>query len=321
ASLLSQEHAGKLPNKTLLDVPKDRFHLVKILFFFYGLNSMLPMNFFTVANDYWMYKFRNTTYDNWDPYHRTPLQIYYHSVLSIVKAVPMMIVSLLAAKYIHKLHLRPRLLCTTFIACVVFVSLTIFVVIDTDDWQFMFLVIIAIIMTVLSVAGVIYRLSQTRLLARFPILYMKFDMYGSGCSSLFSILLQIVSLSIGNDPISRAFIFFVCGTAVVILTFILALASDHLQFYRYYVGNSLEDTQQPPKKFKELIRSGLCIWPSIVQFLILIGAWMCTASVTNLIVSEHYGNGNPWNEKYFVPVVSFLVPTLADCFGKYTVLW
>nr|CAH7753231.1 unnamed protein product [Callosobruchus chinensis] len=301
-SLLSQEHAGKLPTKTSLDVPKDTFHLVKILFFFYGLNSMLPISFFMVANDYWMYKFRNTTYDNWDPYHRTPLQIYYHSVLGIVKAVPVMIVSLLAAKYIHKIHLRPRLLYSTFVACVMFVSLTLFVFIDTDDWQFIFLIIIAIIMTVLSVAGVIFRLSHTRLLARFPILYMKFDMYGSGCSSLFSIFLQIISLAIGNDPISRASIFFVCGTAVVILTFILALASEHLSFYR----------------FKELLRSGFCIWPCIVQFLIIIGAMLGTASVTNLIVSEYYGNGNSWNEKYFVPVVTFLIPTLADFFGKYT---
>ncbi|CAH2018879.1 unnamed protein product [Acanthoscelides obtectus] len=98
---------------------------------------MLPMTFFVVANDYWMYKFRNTNYTNWDPLHRTSIQIYFSSILSTAKAVPVMIVSLLAAKYIHKLHLRPRLLYSTLVICAVFLSLTIFVVIDTDDCKYL----------------------------------------------------------------------------------------------------------------------------------------------------------------------------------------
>nr|CAH7741381.1 unnamed protein product [Callosobruchus chinensis] len=283
-SLLSQEHAGKLPTKTPLDVPKDTFHLVKILFFFYGLNSMLPISFFMVANDYWMYKFRNTTYDNWDPYHRTPLQIYYHSVLGIVKAVPVMIVSLLAAKYIHKIHLRPRLLYSTFVACVMFVSLTLFVFIDTDDCKYYCLVYVCMYFD-LSCWGYLPP-EPYKAAGSFSNLYMKFDMYGSGCSSLFSIFLQIISLAIGNDPISRASIFFVCGTAVVVLTFILALASEHLSFYR-----SVLSISTPFSSGLHDVSTDHC----------------------------HFGPCVPKNrQKYFVPVVTFLIPTLADFFGKYT---
>ncbi|VEN46947.1 unnamed protein product [Callosobruchus maculatus] len=232
ASIISQEHVDKLPTKQPPDAPKDRFNLVLIIFFFYGLNSMLPLTFFMLANDYWMYKFRNTAYDKWDPRHRTTLQIYFGTIVSIVRAVPVMIVSVLAAIYIHKFHLRPRLVSSTFATSAVFVALTIFVVIDTDDWQLMFLIITAVLMTILGVAGVVFRMSHTRLLARFPLTYMKFDMYGSGCSSLFSIFLQIISLSIGKDSISSALIFFVCGSAVILTSFLLAVASDHLPFYR-----------------------------------------------------------------------------------------
>ncbi|CAH1993832.1 unnamed protein product [Acanthoscelides obtectus] len=278
---------------------------------------MLPMTFFVVANDYWMYKFRNTNYTNWDPLHRTSIQIYFSSILSTAKAVPVMIVSLLAAKYIHKLHLRPRLLYSTLVICAVFLSLTIFVVIDTDDWQVMFLIVVVALMTIQSMAGVIFRISHSRLLARFPIIYQKFDMYGSGCSSLFSIFLQILSLAIGKDPQSSALIFFVSGTTVIGIAFLLGLVSDHLQFYRYYVGDSSEDIKHPPKTFKQLLQAGYCIRHIIIQLFFVLVCMTCTGPVTYLVVSEYYGNGNPWNEKYFVPVVTFLIHDLVGLVTKY----
>nr|CAI5849142.1 unnamed protein product [Callosobruchus analis] len=87
--------------------------------------------------------------------------------------------------------------------------------------------------------------------------------------------------------------------------------------YRYYVGNSSEDIKRPAKSFKELTKVALCIWPNIAHFFIIIVSMICSGSVTYLVVSEYYGNGNAWNEKYFVPVVTFLIPDITGLAGKY----
>ncbi|CAH1993835.1 unnamed protein product [Acanthoscelides obtectus] len=142
-------------------------------------------------------------------------------------------------------------------------------------------------------------------------------MYGSGCSSLFSIFLQILSLAIGKDPQSSALIFFVSGTTVIGIAFLLGLVSDHLQFYRYYVGDSSEDIKHPPKTFKQLLQAGYCIRHIIIQLFFVLVCMTCTGPVTYLVVSEYYGNGNPWNEKYFVPVVTFLIHDLVGLVTKY----
>ncbi|KAL3270274.1 hypothetical protein HHI36_009327 [Cryptolaemus montrouzieri] len=64
--------------------PEDPFHIIYITFFLIGVLLLLPFNFFTTANHYWMHKFRNTTSAQISVDDRTWWQIEFASILVII---------------------------------------------------------------------------------------------------------------------------------------------------------------------------------------------------------------------------------------------
>nr|CAI5831408.1 unnamed protein product [Callosobruchus analis] len=306
-SILTQCSREEIEQKCEV-APVDRFGLVKITILFYSLGTFLPLSFFITANDYWMYKFRDPQYPTADPNHRTSLQAYFASSVSICRAIPSLTVTMAVMRYGHKIHLRTRMLWTLGIMVAAFVALNMFVLVPTDGWQLGFFVIAMALIIVVTGCLTILAMSQTVLTARLPSKYIKWHLYGQGAQGVFSAVLQIICLAIGNNSTQVAMLYFGCGTAVILFTFILAVISERLPFYTYYLGDTTKDTERPVHTLKQIKAAASKTWqPLAVLAVLMIFLPSGHPNITSLVVSEYYGH-----DKYFVPVVTFLFSELVS---------
>ncbi|VEN56649.1 unnamed protein product [Callosobruchus maculatus] len=161
-------------------------------------------------------------------------------------------------------------------------------------------------------------MSETVLTARLPPKYIKWHIYGQGAHGIFSAVLQIICLSIGNNSTQVAFLYFGCGAAVTLFTFILAAISERLPFYTYHMGDTTKDTGRPVHTLEQIKAAASKSWQPVVMLSIMvIFKSSGHPNITSLIVSEYYGHGNLWNDKYFVPVVTFLFSELVGIAGRW----
>jgi hypothetical protein len=119
-----------------------------MLFFLLGLVHMLPWSFFITAYDvrmvfvragtnlafqYWMHKFRDTSYDEVDSSHRTSLQTQFSPSLTISIHVSTVLSQLWALLYGRRYSVNMKLSVPLSILLLFFVIEAIFIVVDTDS--------------------------------------------------------------------------------------------------------------------------------------------------------------------------------------------
>lgn len=93
-----------------------------------------------------MYKFRNTTANSTDV-PLTPIQAGFTSDLSVAASVPNTIFLILNAFLSHKFPLAFRMIGSLVLVLVMFIVMTLFVEVNTDDWQgeFFFMTIMMVV--------------------------------------------------------------------------------------------------------------------------------------------------------------------------------
>jgi equilibrative nucleoside transporter 1/2/3 len=147
------------------DSIKDAFWVVYMLFFLLGLVHMLPWSFFITAYDvrmvfvragtnlafqYWMHKFRDTSYDEVDSSHRTSLQTQFSPSLTISIHVSTVLSQLWALLYGRRYSVNMKLSVPLSILLLFFVIEAIFIVVDTDSWQTGFFTLTMIVVVVIN---------------------------------------------------------------------------------------------------------------------------------------------------------------------------
>ncbi|KAJ8917740.1 hypothetical protein NQ315_005190, partial [Exocentrus adspersus] len=296
---------------------KDDFYYVKILVLLIGLMHSLPHSFFITANSYWMYKFRNITLgDTTDVSKRTTLQSHFASSVSMCNSIPNTTFILLSSLFGHKFKARSRILIGLGVMTFCFTIATLFVDTNTDSWQTLFFVVTMATLAIINAANATLQVAILVVLAKFPPRYLKFYLFGQGCASVFNAVLQIISLAVAPSTIASALIYFILGTSLMGLTFILFYFSDKNKFYTYFVEHFENDTTRNMLSFSEIKAVLQLIWPSILMYILYDFASLPHRPVTTLIVSENYGNGNPWNDIYFVPVITFLLGDICTLLGR-----
>ncbi|KAG5888381.1 hypothetical protein JTB14_031335 [Gonioctena quinquepunctata] len=306
-SMLSLDKEGREVEKTA-PVPEDKFYLVHIVFFFFGLGGIMPGVFFMTANDYWMYKFKDPSQENYDSHNRTNLQANFVAISSMTHSIPNLITTMILTFYGHKIHIRIRFLAPLFFIVATYITFTALVEINTDSWQFAFFILTIVVSTLITVLQIVFQFSNLALISRFPNAYIKSQMYGTSSTGVVSAIIQIICLAVGGTPIQAALLYFLTGTSVLIITLILACVSKYLPFFQHYLGDVEADIKRPIYSLVEMKDVAIKIWPLMAIMMVAIGT-MCMShqTITILVVSEGYGHGNQWNDKYFVPVVTFLL--------------
>ncbi|KAG5882236.1 hypothetical protein JTB14_037337 [Gonioctena quinquepunctata] len=298
--------------------PKDKFFLMHLLFFFIGFGGAVPMSFFLTATDYWMFKFRDVSQDDYDAENKTFLQKNFASISSILSSVPSALTTVLASMFAHKIKLRIRLLGTITAITSVFVVFTVFVKIDTDSWQTEFFIITMIVNSLNGVFATCFQVSALTLFAKFPNEFIKIQGYGMSVSGVVGAILQILCLWIGGTRTQVALIYYSCATSILVVTVILTYLSEYHPLYQFYMTGAEEHMNKPVPTLSDIKEVFKRIWLLMVP--LLVGSPIMalgSPTITILIVSEYYKGCGDWSVKYYIPVATFLLKDLATILGRY----
>ncbi|XP_066254300.1 equilibrative nucleoside transporter 1-like [Euwallacea similis] len=296
--------------------PQDRFYFILFVVSLMGLVHFLPMSFFTTANEYWMYKFRNTTLNTTDANERTYLQKNFISLTGIYNSIPPIIVNLLSTFVSHKISAQTRVLGVLLLHTAIFGSLVIFAEVNTDEWQGTFFVITVISMMLVVCTIQLLGAAEFNVVTRLPPIYIKWFLNGEGVASIFTACVRLISIFLSPSTIGSAIIYFTSGAVLLLLNVILTAVVFRMKFFKFYTTGCKEETKEKIRSFKEVLEIVKYIWP----MLFLAGVAACAmplGSIYNLVVSEEYGDhGTVWGNKYFVTVCTFLIPSFTNLFGR-----
>nr|XP_023022246.1 uncharacterized protein LOC111510559 isoform X3 [Leptinotarsa decemlineata] len=140
-SLLSMERFSQKLKSPPAPPPEDKYYFITIFFLFVGVAGMVPLTFFLTATDYWMFKFRDVSQENYDPNNKTFLQTNFASITSMLTSVPTALTTVIVSVFAHKIDLRLRLLGIMIALSISFISFTILVEVNTDSWQLGFFIL------------------------------------------------------------------------------------------------------------------------------------------------------------------------------------
>ncbi|XP_018565609.1 equilibrative nucleoside transporter 3-like [Anoplophora glabripennis] len=319
-SLISTTKPEQLADKLSKEkhTPNDTLYLVRMLCLLFGALGILPMSFFVTANDYWMYKFRDPAKDTVDLNNKTTLEKYFFSGGMVVQSVPSVAAMLLSVTYGPRFKASSRILLSVTFVNAIFVVFTAFIKINTDTWQVAFFVLTLAAMSLLTGTLNLFQVTSTAIVSKFPPVYMKTFLFGQGIATIFSALMQILSLSLGTSTEASALFYFIVGDLIIFSTWFLHLFVQNTTFYKYYMHLEVEDTKK--KHTREDIKVAFFrIWPCLaIMILGFVTMSMMHPTITTLVVSENYGNGNKWNDVYFIPTITYLFTELCSLFGRLT---
>jgi solute carrier family 29 (equilibrative nucleoside transporter), member 1/2/3 len=305
---------------TTAHIPSDKYNFTYIVFYLLGISTLLPWNFFITAEDYWLYKFRNVTSTNMDAL--TPRQIEFQSDLSVASAVPSTIFLILNAFIGYRFPLKYRMIISLVVTLVLFGTTTAFVEIDTDKWQDKFFHLTLGIVVVINSATAILSGGLFGIAGLFSSEYITAVVSGQALGGIFASIAEIVSLTFGTSATTNAFIYFLVGTMVLFVALISYIVMSKTIFFKYCTTI----TQKTEKSLADLGRLEdkpnfrtvfVKIWMyCFSEWLVFVTTLSIYPAVTVLIHSQYKGNGHLWNDKYFVPVVNYLLFNSGDYLGR-----
>jgi equilibrative nucleoside transporter 1/2/3 len=300
---------------------EDRFYMTYILFYSLGTAMLVPANFYTTATDYWMYKFRNTSTDltngSFNTENRTGMQAEFTSDYSIVSNVSNLAFLVLTILIVRKVTIVKRTIGGLCGTVVMFAITCVFVQINTDTWQRGFFVTTLAIGFFLTAFCSVFMVTLFQMVSKFPPGYLAAILNGQSICGILAALLQIFSLSIGASSKTNGLVYFALGMFFIFMTlvgFLMTLARS--EYFQHYLNKEVQIER--PKVTKKMVFSIFNkIKYYIISMVIVLGcSIMIHPGVTSLVISTHKGNGNKWNDVFFVPVVTFLFYHVSDYFGR-----
>ena len=139
--------------------PKDRYHIVYLVFVLVGITTLLPWNFFISLNNFWDYKFRNVneTVQKKNSSVPTELQKDFTSYLAISSTIPNAIFVIINALVGQRFSISKRLTYSLMIMILMFTAITALAFIDTDAWQRTFLAILLFLVVIVNINSAVFQ--------------------------------------------------------------------------------------------------------------------------------------------------------------------
>ncbi|KAJ6645911.1 Equilibrative nucleoside transporter 1 [Pseudolycoriella hygida] len=318
------------PEKELIrngpSVPHDKYSFNYIIFYLMGMTTLLPWNFFITAEGYWLYKFRNVTANATDDL--TPIQAGFTSDLSVSAAVPNTMFLVLNAFIGHKIPLKIRMVGSLTFVFIFFIATTALVEVNTDTWQNEFFIFTLTSVVLMNIATAILSGGLFGISGLFPSEYITAVVSGQALGGIFAALAEILSLTFGASAKTTAFVYFMIGNVVLLVSIVTYIIMSKTVFFKYYTVDklamsksqtSISDTSSSTVRsngpdFQVVLRK---IWMyGLSEWLVFVVTLSIYPSVTVLVTSQGHGNGHPWNDIYFVPVVNYLIFNSGDYLGR-----
>ncbi|KPI96855.1 Equilibrative nucleoside transporter 1 [Papilio xuthus] len=258
--------------------PTDRYRLVYILFYLFGITSLVPWNFLITANDYWMYKFRDVTPNNVTMFVRkTQFQAEFTSYLNVATAIPNLIFLVLNSLYGHLIPLKRRLQGSLVVVTLTFLFTTALVQVDSDEWQSTFFVITIVTVVIMTAGSAVFTGGIVGIASKFSKEYMAAVVAGQSLGGIIAAIAQIISLAFKISPL--------------------------------HTSNRHRDVSMVVIMKK--------IWVYAFSIFAVFAISMAVyPAVTVLVESHPVTKGTDWNNIFFVPVVNYLIFNCGDYSGR-----
>lgn len=292
----------------LQNAPEDRFNFNYIVFYFLGMTSILPWNFIMMAEEYWLYKFRNVS--NINSTDLTPRQAEIQADLSMSSAIPSTIFLILNALIGHRFRLNYRMIGSYVIMTILMIITTLFVKLNTDTWQDEFFTITIMIVVAINSASAMASGGLFGIAGQFPSEYMTAVVSGQALGGIFAALAEIIIITFGPSPVLSAFVYFIIGSIALLASIVLYFIMTKTFFFKYFI---LHQTMQRTCSSRELLTAQVGTELQAPDFKAVMGKiwiygfseWLVFAttlaiypSVTVLVQSQHKGNGHVWNGEF-----------------------
>ncbi|XP_028658861.1 equilibrative nucleoside transporter 2-like [Erpetoichthys calabaricus] len=223
------------------DAPKDRFHLVGVIFFIQGLGTLLPWNFFITAIGYFNERLRSNfvhpSYNSTNVTHSAEHDEYHFgNWMTLLAQLPLLLFTLLNSFLYQWISERIRIAGSLLCILLCFILTAAFVKIDMEPGTF-FSVTMATIWFINSF-GAVLQGSLFGLVGLLPQKYSTLFMSGQGLAGIFAALAMLIALSLGTDTRTAALGYFITpciGTLISVFTYLML---PHLEFSSYYLNRN-----------------------------------------------------------------------------------
>ncbi|CAG9113951.1 hypothetical protein JYU34_008891 [Plutella xylostella] len=298
--------------------PLDRYRIVYILFYLFGITSLAPWNFLITANDYWMYKFRDVTPSNLTMVVRkTQFQAEFTSYLNVAMAVPNLVFLILNSLYGHLIPVKTRLQGSLIVVTVSFLVTTVFVQIDTDHWQNGFFIMTMVTVVIMTAASAVFIGSLFGMSSRFSKEYMAAAVSGQSLGGIIAAIAQIISLAFKISPQHSALIYFSIADIMVLGSLVAFVCLFKIDFFTYHILRGCGGVAVNRHREVSMLLVMKKIWVYAFSIFAVFTITMCVyPAVTVLVESHPITAGTDWNNIFFVPVVNYLIFNCGDYSGR-----
>ncbi|XP_028172397.1 equilibrative nucleoside transporter 1 [Ostrinia furnacalis] len=300
--------------------PVDRYRIVYILFYLFGVTSLVPWNFLITANDYWMYKFRDVTPNNLTmaaPVRKSQFQAEFTSYLNVATAIPNLIFLILNSLYGHLVPLKNRLQGSLVIVTLAFLVTTALVQVDTDEWQNTFFIITMVTVVIMTAASAVFIGGLVGIASRFSKEYMAAVVAGQSLGGIIAAVAQIISLAFKISPLHSALIYFIIADVMVISSLISYAMLYKIDFFTHHILRGCGGMATNRHREVSMLLILKKIWVYAFSIFAVFAISMAVyPGITVLVESHPVTQGTDWNNIFFVPVVNYLIFNCGDYSGR-----
>lgn len=138
---------------------------------------------------------------------------------------------------------------------------------------------------------------------------------GQALSGMFAALMQIFSLSLGESATESGLIYFSIGNLLCFSSLIGYLILIKSPFCTYHLLRAEhQQNENLRRSFSKVFKK---MWVDNVSAMLVFGVTlMVYPAVSSLIESEYKKDGGVWPNRYFTPVICFLLFTTCDFIGR-----
>lgn len=300
--------------------PRDKYNVVYILFYLFGVTSLVPWNFLITANDYWMYKFRDVTPRNvtmLTEVRKTQFQAEFTSYLNVATAIPNLIFLILNSLYGHLVPMKNRLQGSLIIVTLAFFVTTALVQVDTDEWQNGFFIVTMVTVVIMTAASAVFIGGLVGIASRFSKEYMAAVVSGQSLGGIIAAIAQIISLAFKISPLHSALIYFVIADLMVISSLASYIMLYKIDFFTYHILRGCGGMATNRHREVSMLAIMKKIWVYAFSIFAVFAVSMAVyPAVTVLVESHPVTKGTDWNNIFFVPVVNYLIFNCGDYSGR-----
>ncbi|XP_062304045.1 equilibrative nucleoside transporter 1-like [Osmerus eperlanus] len=326
-----------------VNMPKDKYNAVWLIFFMLGIGTLLPWNFFMTATMYFTGRLKepatfdmenplvNGTGSNFDT--RSVLEAKFNNVMTLCSMVPLLVFTCLNS-FLHSLIPQMfRVMGSLTVILVVFLITAILVKVEIAPLSFFSLTMIKI--GIINSFGAILQGSLFGMAGLLPASYTTPIMSGQGLAGTFAAFSMICAIASGSEMQDAAFGYFITACAVISLSILSYVALPKMEFFQYYqesnsdslprdieidlikkenTGDSrpVEQNAKPKVSITAIFKK---IWVLALAVCFAFTITIGTFPAVTADVKSSIANGGSW-EKYFIPVSCFLLFNLCDWAGR-----